>query len=246
MMANIELIDLTRHYHQGKNLVRALDGVSLQIKSGEFVSFVGRSGSGKTTLLDMVGLLLRPTEGKVVVDGTETARLGDSQRADLRSRQIGFIFQEYNLLPALNVLENVMLPLRYARNSAGSDGKRRALQLLEVVGLADRSRSRPNELSGGQQQRVAIARALINRPTLVLADEPTGAVDTQTAQEVIGVMKLLNRDEGVTFALVTHDLDLAAQTDRIIRLKDGKVVSDQFRVAQPLTLMGIPADAVAI
>jgi putative ABC transport system ATP-binding protein len=233
MMANIELIDLTKHYHQGKNLVRAVDGVSLQIKSGEFVSFVGRSGSGKTTLLDMVGLLLRPTEGKVVVDGTETARLGDSQRADLRSRQIGFIFQEYNLLPALNVLENVMLPIRYARKAGGNDGKRRALQLLDVVGLADRGRSRPNELSGGQQQRVAIARALINRPALVLADEPTGAVDTQTAQEVIGVMRGLNREEGVTFALVTHDLDLAAQTDRMIRLKDGKIISDQLRVLQP-------------
>jgi len=139
-----------------------------------------------------------------------------------------------------------MLPLRYARKAASEDGKRRALQLLEVVGLADRVRSRPDELSGGQQQRVAIARALINRPALVLADEPTGAVDTQTAQEVIGVMRRLNREEGVTFALVTHDLDLAAQTDRMIRLKDGKVVSDQFRIAQPMTLMGVPAGAVAI
>jgi ABC-type lipoprotein export system ATPase subunit len=246
MMANIELIDLTKHYRQGKTVVRAVDGVSLQIKSGEFVSFVGRSGSGKTTLLDLVGLLLRPTEGKVLVDGTETARLGDGQRAELRSRQIGFIFQEYNLLPTLNVLENVMLPLRYARKSGGHGGKRRALQLLDVVGLADRGRSRPSELSGGQQQRVAIARALINRPALVLADEPTGAVDTQTAQEVIGVMRRLNREEGVTFALVTHDLDLAAQTDRLIRLKDGKVVSDQFRVVLPLTLMGVAAGEVAI
>jgi len=245
-MANIELIDLTKHYRQGKNLVRALDGVSLQIQSGEFVSFVGRSGSGKTTLLDMVGLLLRPTRGKVVVDGTETTRLGDGQRADLRSRRIGFIFQEYNLLPALNVLENVMLPLRYARRSGGKDGKRRAMQLLEIVGLSDRVRSRPSELSGGQQQRVAIARALINRPALVLADEPTGAVDTQTAQEVIGLMRRINREEGVTFALVTHDLDLAAQTDRLIRLKDGKVVSDQSRVDQPMTLMGVPAGEVAI
>jgi putative ABC transport system ATP-binding protein len=246
MMANIELIDLTKHYRQGKNLVRALDGVSLQIQSGEFVSFVGRSGSGKTTLLDLVGLLLRPTEGRVVVDGTETARLGDGQRADLRSRQIGFIFQEYNLLKTLNVLENVMLPLRYARKAASKDGKRRALELLELVGLADRARSRPDELSGGQQQRVAIARALINRPALVLADEPTGAVDTQTAQEVIGVMRRLNREEGVTFALVTHDLDLAAQTDRMIRLKDGKVVSDQLRVAQPLRFTALPIDQVAI
>jgi putative ABC transport system ATP-binding protein len=246
MMASIELIDLTKHYRQGKTVVRALDGVSLQIKSGEFVSLVGRSGSGKTTLLDMVGLLLRPTEGKVLVDGAETTRLGDGQRAAVRSRQIGFIFQEYNLLPTLNVLENVMLPLRYARKSSGNDGKRRALQLLNVVGLADRGRSRPNELSGGQQQRVAIARALINRPALVLADEPTGAVDSQTAQEVIGVMRRLNREEGVTFALVTHDVDVAAQTDRMIRLNDGKVVSDQLRVAQPLTLSDVPVEQVAI
>ncbi len=245
-MANIELIDLTKHYHQGKNLVRALDGVSLQIQSGEFVSFVGRSGSGKTTLLDMVGLLLRPTAGKVVVDGTETTRLGDGQRADLRSGKIGFIFQEYNLLPALNVLENVMLPLRYARRSGGKDGKRRAQQLLEIVGLADRVRSRPSELSGGQQQRVAIARAFINRPALVLADEPTGAVDTQTAQEVIGVMRRLNREEGVTFAVVTHDLDLAAQTDRMVRLKDGRVLSDEIRVAPPTTLSSENTTTVAV
>src|SRR5260370_22794773 len=142
-MANIELIDLTKHYRQGKNLVRALDAVSLQIKSGEFVSIVGRSGSGKTTLLDLVGLLLRPTEGKVVVDGTQAARLGDGQRADMRSRQIGFIFQEYNMLPTLNVLENVMLPLRYARTAAGKDGKRRGLRLLEVGGLSDAARDCP-------------------------------------------------------------------------------------------------------
>ncbi len=245
-MATIELIDLTKHYHQGKNLVRALDGVSLQIQSGEFVSFVGRSGSGKTTLLDMVGLLLRPTGGKVVVDGTETTRLGDGQRADLRSGKIGFIFQEYNLLPALNVLENVMLPLRYARRSGVKDGTRRAQQLLEIVGLADRVRSRPSELSGGQQQRVAIARAFINRPALVLADEPTGAVDTQTAQEVIGVMRRLNREEGVTFALVTHDLDLAAQTDRIVRLKDGRVLSDEIRVAPPAALSSQDTGMVAV
>jgi len=168
------------------------------------------------------------------------------EEGDLRSRQIGFIFQEYNLLPTLNVLENVMLPLSYTRKAATTDGKRRALQLLEVVGLADRARSRPDELSGGQQQRVAIARALINRPALVLADEPTGAGDTQTAQEVFGVMRRLDREEGVTFALVTHDLDLAAQTDRMIRLTDGKVVSDQFRIARPMTLMGVPAGEVAI
>ena len=224
-MSNIELIDLTKHYRQGKNLVRALDGVSLQIQSGEFVSVVGRSGSGKTTLLDLLGLLLRPTDGTVQVDDMDTARLRDGKRADLRGRRIGFIFQEYNLLPTLNVVENVMLPLRYAKSNV-KDGRGRAVQLLDLVGLSDRVRHRPNQLSGGEQQRVAIARALVNRPALVLGDEPTGAVDTQTSEELLALMRLLNREEGVTFVIVTHDLELAAQTDRMIRLRDGRVVGD--------------------
>jgi len=224
-MSNIELTDLTKHYRQGKNLVRALDGVSLQIRSGEFVSVVGRSGSGKTTLLDLLGLLLRPTDGTVQVDDMDTARLRDGKRADLRGRRIGFIFQEYNLLPTLNVVENVMLPLRYAKSNV-KDGRGRAVQLLDLVGLSDRVRHRPNQLSGGEQQRVAIARALVNRPALVLGDEPTGAVDTQTSEELLALMRLLNREEGVTFVIVTHDLELAAQTDRMIRLRDGRVVGD--------------------
>jgi putative ABC transport system ATP-binding protein len=224
-MANIELIELTRHYHQGKNVVRALDGVSLRIEPGEFVSVVGRSGSGKTTLLDLVGLLLRPTGGTVMLDGEDTARLRDGKLADLRGRKLGFIFQEYNLLPALNVVENVMLPLRYARGV--KNGRRRAGELLDLVGLSDRLTHRADQLSGGQQQRVAIARALINGPTLVLGDEPTGAVDTQTSDELVGLMRRLNQEQKVTFMIVTHDLDLAARTDRIIRLKDGVVVSDE-------------------
>jgi putative ABC transport system ATP-binding protein len=225
-MSTIELINLTKYYRQGKDRVCALDGVSLQIGSGEFVSIVGRSGSGKTTLLDLLGLLLRPTDGTVHIDGMDTARLRDGQRADVRGRQIGFIFQEFNLLPALNVVENVMLPLRYSRSHV-KDGRGRALQLLELVGLSDRIHHRPDELSGGQQQRVAIARALINRPALVLGDEPTGAVDTQTSAELLALMRQLNREENVTFVLVTHDLELATQTDRMVQLKDGCVVSDQ-------------------
>ena len=224
-MAHIELVDLTKIYRQGRNVVRALDGVSLQIGAGEFVSVVGRSGSGKTTMLDLIGLLLRPTSGTVLVDGDDTARLNDGQRADLRGQRIGFIFQEYNLLPALNVLENVMLPLRYTRSQVGN-GRARALELLEAVGLSDRIKHRPDELSGGQQQRVAIARALINRPAIVLGDEPTGSVDTQTSQELVGLMRRLNREECVTFVIVTHDLDLAGRADRMIGLKDGRVVSD--------------------
>src|SRR5262244_1061288 len=226
-MAHIELVDLTKHYRQGRNVVRALDGVSLQIGAGEFVSVVGRSGSGKTTLLDLIGLLLRPTSGTVLVDGDDTARLNDGQRADLRGQRIGFIFQEYNLLPALNVLENVMLPLRYTKSQVGN-GRARARELLEAVDLTDRIKHRPDELSGGQQQRVAIARALVNRPTMVLGDEPTGSVDTQTSQELAGLMQWLNREEGVTFVIATHDLDLAAQADRMIRLTDGRMVTDEI------------------
>ncbi len=178
-MATIELKELTKHYRQGSNLIRALNGVSMTIGEAEFISVVGRSGSGKTTLLDLVGLLMRPTDGTVLIDGVDTATLKDSRRADLRGRRIGFVFQEYNLLSALDVLENVMLPLRY--NGGGREGRARALDLLDQVGLGDRLHARADELSGGQQQRVAIARALVNRPALVLADEPTGAVDTQTA-----------------------------------------------------------------
>jgi ABC-type lipoprotein export system ATPase subunit len=224
-MSSIELVDLTKHYKQCRNVVRALDGVSLEIGAGEFVSIVGRSGSGKTTLLDLIGLLLRPTSGRVVIDGQDTSLLKDNQRADVRGQRIGFIFQEYNLLPTLNVLENVMLPLRYTRSRV-KDGRERALELLEAVGLTDRLKHRPDELSGGQQQRVAIARALINRPAIILGDEPTGSVDTQTSQELVGLMRWLNREERVTFVIVTHDLELAARADRMIGLKDGQVVSD--------------------
>jgi len=224
-MSSIELVDLTKHYKQGRNVVRALDGVSLEIGAGEFVSIVGRSGSGKTTLLDLIGLLLRPTSGQVLIAGEDASRLKDNQRADMRGQRIGFIFQEYNLLPALNVLENVMLPLRYTKSRV-EDGRARALELLEAVQLSDRLKHRPDELSGGQQQRVAIARALINRPAIVLGDEPTGSVDTQTSQELVGLMRWLNREEGVTFVIVTHDLDLAGRADRMIGLKDGRVVSD--------------------
>ena len=225
-MAEIELVELTKHYKQGSNVVKALDGVSLVIPGGEFASVVGRSGSGKTTLLDLVGLLLRPTSGKVVIDGVDTTRLRDGQRADTRGQRIGFIFQEYNLLPTLNIVENVMLPLRYTKSRVG-DGKARAHDLLEQVGLADRLRHRPDELSGGEQQRVAIARSLINRPALVLADEPTGAVDSQTSMELLALMRRLNGEENVTFLIVTHDLELASRAGRMIRLKDGRVVSDE-------------------
>ena len=222
----IRTIELTKHYRQGDDLVRALDGLNLTIADGEFVSVTGRSGSGKSTLLDLLGLLLRPTSGRVLIDGLDTGTLSDGRRAQLRGVKLGFVFQEYNLLPTMNALENVMLPLNYA-GKADRDGAQRAMALLDAVGLADRARHWPDQLSGGQQQRVAIARALVNRPSVVFADEPTGAVDTETSAQLGETMKRMNREHGTTFLIVTHDLDLAAKTDRIIRLRDGRVIAGQ-------------------
>jgi putative ABC transport system ATP-binding protein len=224
-MAEVRLEDLRKHYKRGGEVIRALDGVTLDIGKGEFVAVVGRSGSGKTTMLDLVGLLLRPTSGRLLIDGVDTAKLNDRDRAHMRALKIGFVFQEYNLLPTMNVLENVMLPLRYVKKPA--DAKAHAIELLERVELTDRIKHRPSELSGGQQQRVAIARSMINRPSLILLDEPTGAVDTETAEQLVVLLKRLNKEDQVTIMVVTHDLDVASQTSRNIRLKDGKVLADE-------------------
>jgi putative ABC transport system ATP-binding protein len=225
-MANVRLEDLTKHYQRGAEIIRALDGVTLDIDRGEFIAVVGRSGSGKTTMLDLMGLLLRPTAGRLLIDDIDTGKLSDRERAHTRALKVGFVFQEYNLLSGLNVLENVMMPLRYVKGSK-EVGRQRALELLERVDLSDRIRHRSNELSGGQAQRVAIARSMINRPSLILLDEPTGAVDTETAQQLVELLKRLNREDRVTVVVVTHDLDIASQASRMIRLKDGKVIADE-------------------
>ena len=224
-MAGIRLVGLTKNYKRGSEIIRALDGVTLDIDKGEFVAVVGRSGSGKTTMLDLLGLLLKPTAGNYFLDDVDTTRLGDRERAHLRALKVGFVFQEYNLLSGLNVLENVMLPLRYVKN--GSAGKQRAIELIERVGLSDRLKHRPGELSGGQMQRVAIARSMVNGPSLILLDEPTGAVDTETAQQLVDLLKRLNREDRVTVVLVTHDTDISAQAKRQVRLKDGRVLADE-------------------
>ncbi|HEV2029004.1 MAG TPA: ABC transporter ATP-binding protein [Candidatus Dormibacteraeota bacterium] len=237
-MADVRLVDLTKHYKRGAEVIRALDGVTLDIAKGEFVAIVGRSGSGKTTMLDLMGLLLRPTSGSLLIDGIDTGKLGDRQLAQMRARRVGFVFQEYNLLSGLNVLENVMLPLRYVKDGK-KNGRPRAVELIERVGLSDRTHHRPTELSGGQAQRVAIARSMVNSPSLILLDEPTGAVDTETAQQLVDLLKRLNKEDQVTIVIVTHDLDIAAQATRQIRLKDGKVLADE-RVSAEVADRGVP------
>jgi putative ABC transport system ATP-binding protein len=188
------------------------------------MAIMGRSGSGKTTLLDLLGCLLRPTSGSLEIDGRSVIGASDADLAAIRRERIGFVFQEFNLIPTLTAIENVMLPLRYGPRRP--DGRDRATELLDLVGLAERATHRPSELSGGEQQRVAIARALVNDPAVILADEPTGELDSTTSEQLMAVLRGLNRDRGVTVMIVTHDAGIADQTDRMVRLSDGRVVSD--------------------
>jgi putative ABC transport system ATP-binding protein len=219
--------DLVKVYRRGASEVRAVDGISLDIGAGEFMAVMGRSGSGKTTLLDLLGCLLRPTSGELAIDGRSVIGASDAELAGVRQRRIGFVFQEFNLIPTLDALENVMLPLRYGPRRP--DGKRRATDLLELVGLDQRLHHRPSELSGGEQQRVAIARALVNDPAVVLADEPTGELDSATSGALLAMLRDLNRERGVTFVIVTHDAGVAGSTDRVVRLRDGRVLADVRR-----------------
>jgi putative ABC transport system ATP-binding protein len=234
----IQVQNLAKVYGMGEVAVRALDGVDLTIDEGEFVAIMGPSGSGKSTLMNILGCLDRPTEGHYWLGGEDVSKLNKTQLARVRNRRIGFVFQSYNLLPRASALKNVMLPLLYNSNGlsrAQSRGPQRqsaaerealAQQALETVGLSDRAHHRPNELSGGQQQRVTIARALVNDPLIILADEPTGNLDTQSSQEIVDILRELN-GRGRTIVMITHEPDLAAQAQRIVHLRDGRVVDGE-------------------
>ncbi len=220
----IELDDVWRVYNEGAEPVYALQGVSLKIKPGEYPAIVGTSGSGKSTLMNIIGCLDRPTKGTYLLDGIDIKSRTDDELATIRNKTVGFVFQQFNLLPSMSALKNVMLPLVYA-GIPGKERKVRAELALEEVGLENRMSHRPNELSGGQQQRVAIARAIVNRPSILLADEPTGALDSATAKEIMDLFgRLVN--EGMTVILVTHDPETAGRANRIIKVRDGKILED--------------------
>jgi len=224
-MAILETKRLKKYYRMGKEMVHALDGVDLRVDKGEFISILGPSGSGKTTLLNMIGCLDKPTEGQVLLDGVDVTRFSRGKLTEIRSQKIGFVFQEFDLIPTLTAVENVMLPLKYQGVSRG-ERKMRARDALEKVGLEKRLRHRPAQLSGGEQQRVAVARALVTHPEIILADEPTGELDSHTGEQLIARLRKLNQETNQTFIFVTHDSVLAGVTDRQIRMTDGKIVSE--------------------
>lgn len=222
----IELKDIYKIYHMGEETVHALDGVSLTIDRGEFVAIVGQSGSGKSTAMNIIGCLDVPTSGTYHLGGIDVSTMEDDQQAEIRNKMLGFIFQQYNLIPKLNVLENVELPLLYAGVSA-EERHERAIRSLERVGLADKQKNLPSQLSGGQQQRVSIGRALMNAPAVVLADEPTGNLDSKNSQEIVELLKYSNKTYKQTLIVITHDENIALQADRIIALEDGKIIRDE-------------------
>ncbi len=227
-MSLIRLEEVTKIYRMGEVEVGALQGVTLEIEEGEIVAVIGPSGSGKSTLMNVVGCLDVPTDGRYELNGQDISEMSDSRLSEIRGQQIGFVFQTYNLLPRLTARANVELPLMY---NSGVNRRRRATDALEMVGLGDRANHKPTELSGGQQQRVGIARALVKQPSIMLADEPTGNLDSASSEEIMSLLKALNREQGLTLMIVTHEFDIAAQTDRIISMLDGRVVGDSHRNA---------------
>ncbi len=226
-MALIEVKDVYKIYNPGENEVRALDGVSLSIDEGEFVAIIGQSGSGKSTLMNTLGLLDRPTSGEYYLSGRDVATLTDDEQSEIRNKQIGFIFQGFNLIPSLTAIDNVELPLVY-RGMKKDERNKLSLEALERVGLGKRIHHRPSQMSGGQQQRVAIARAVAAKPPVILADEPTGNLDSSSGREVMRILHELN-EEGRTIILITHDNEIAEEANRIIRIQDGKIVSDRTK-----------------
>ena len=220
----IEFRNVCKTYEMGDTIVRAADDISLKIFEGEFVAIVGKSGSGKSTCMNIIGCLDVPTSGEYLLDGKSVGEMNKNDLAEFRNAKLGFIFQQYNLLAKLSVLDNVCVPLMYAGYSK-KERRERAAEVLESVGLADKMKNRPSQLSGGQQQRVSIARALANKPSVILADEPTGALDSRTGREVLGILRDLH-SKGNTVVLITHDNSIAATAERVIRLEDGKVVFD--------------------
>jgi len=220
----IELVNVVKKYRIGIHEVVALNGVSLKIEDGEFVAIMGPSGSGKSTLLYLIGCLDKPTSGRVIINGLDTSKLSDRELTELRRNTIGFVFQQYYLIPTLTALENVELPMVF-KGIPKAKRLKRAEELLEIVGLGDKKDRKPNELSGGEQQRVAIARALANEPSILLCDEPTGNLDTKSGKVVMDIIKRLNVEKGVTVVLVTHDPSLSVYADRVIRIRDGRIVN---------------------
>jgi putative ABC transport system ATP-binding protein len=221
----LKVSNVTREFPLGKITVKALKGVNFEVKRGEFVSIMGKSGSGKSTLLNILGTLDRPTSGEVYIDGKAVSKMNDNQRTAVRRERLGFVFQNYNLIPVLNAVENVELPLFNSKLSK-QERRDKALAMLDLVGLKDRADHKPDEMSGGQQQRVSIARALVSDPAIILADEPTGALDSNTGEDILKLFKKLNKEKGYTFVLVTHDESIGKRADRMIVLKDGLIVEE--------------------